>query len=359
MESSNLCFLIGTNTRYESPYLNLKLKNRFLNGDFKIISIGSKFNLTFPSLSLGSNLKKLNNIVEGNSAICVTIKNSKNLLTILNTETLQRQDSSVIMNFFSSLNKNYSKKTWNMFNLLSTSLNSTGISNLASFKGISKNDLTKTNGLFFINSNLKTSIIIEKLIELKLLNYFSLKSNYKILIEQNNQNAHLNTRNKLNISNYIYLPNNTFFEDSGSYMNTEGEVKSTVKLISSMQNTKNNWHLLRKLTSTLKNIEFTSNIKYNTRIFYNSNNLFNFKNFISLLYLSTGSLSKLSFHLKKQTQTFNPIVPLKIAKVKVLTTQLKKWIEDFYLGGYDNYSKESATMISCSTNLRQDTHTFQ
>ena len=58
-------------------------------------------------------------------------------------------------------------------------------------------------------------------------------------------------------------------------MNTEGEIKQTVKLISSMQNTKNNWHLLRKLTSTLKNIEFTNNIKYNTRIFYNSKNLFN------------------------------------------------------------------------------------
>ena len=110
------------------------------------------------------------------------IKNSKNLLTVLNTETLQRQDSPAIMNFFTSLNKNYSKKTWNTFNLLNTSLNSTGINNLGSFKVISKNDLTKTNGLFFINSNLKTSLAIKKLIELELLNYFSLNLNYKILI---------------------------------------------------------------------------------------------------------------------------------------------------------------------------------
>jgi len=358
LESSNLCFLIATNTRYESPYLNLKLKKRFLKGNFKIISLGSKTNLTFPSLTLGSNLKKLNNIIEGNSTICTTIKNSTNLLTVLNTETLQRQDSPAIMNFFASLNKNYKRKTWNAFNLLNTSLNSTGISNLACFKVLSKNDLIKTNGLFFINSNLKTSFITEKIIELELLNYFSLNLNFKVFIEQNNQNNHLTSKNKLNIPNYIFLPNNTFFEDSGNYINTEGEIKQTIKLISSMQNTKNNWHLLRKLTSTLKNVEFTNNIKYNTRIFYNSNNLFNFKNFISFLYLNSCSLSKLSFHLKKQTQVFT-IFPFKVAKVKNFTSQLKKWIEDFYLGGYDNYSKSSATMISCSINLRQNTNTFQ
>ena len=70
-------------------------------------------------------------------------------------------------------------------------------------------------------------------------------------------------------------------------------------------------------------------------------------------------MSKLSFHLKKGTQSLNAVLPLKITKVKILTTQFKKWIEDFYLGGYDNYSKESITMVSCSINLRQETYSFQ
>ena len=359
LESSNLCLLLGTDTRYESPYLNLKLKKRFVKGNFQIVSIGPKSNLTFPSISLGSNLNKFTSIVEGNSSICTTIKNSQNLLTVLNTETLQRRDSNTILNLFASLNNNYSKNNLNIFNLLNTSLNSVGLNNLNNFKTLSKKDLTKTNGLFFINNSIKTSLIKDKLIELQLLNYFSLNLNNKILIEQNNQNNQLSTKTKLNLHNYIYLPNNTFFESSGTYMNTEGRVKQTVKLLSSMQNTKDDWHLLRKLTSTLKNIEFTKNTKYNTRILYNSNNLFDFKNLISFLYLNTTSLSKLSFQLKTQTQTFNQITPVKTSKLKFLTTQLKKWVEDFYLGGYDNYSKESETMVSCSINLHQDTFTFQ
>ena len=34
-------------------------------------------------------------------------------------------------------------------------------------------------------------------------------------------------------SDYIYLPNNTFFESSGNYINTEGVYKHKIKLISS------------------------------------------------------------------------------------------------------------------------------
>ena len=359
LTSSDLCLLIGTNTRYESPYLNLKLKKRFLKGNFQIFSIGSQTSLTFPSISIGSNLKKLKSIVEGNSSICTHFKNSKNLSTVLNTETLHREDSSTVLGLLQALNTIYSKKNWNIFNLLNTSLNSVGISNLSYFKNISKNDLNKTNGLFFINNNIKISEITNKLIELQLLNYFPLNTTNKLLIEQNSKNTFLEVKNKLNISNYLYLPNNIFFEAFGSYINTEGQMKQTVKLISSMQNTKDDWQILRKLTSTLKNIEFTSNTKYNTRVLYSSNNLFNFKNFVSFLYLNSKSLSKLSFHLKSQNQVFNPITTRKIKKLKLLTTQIKKWIQDFYLGGYDNYSKESETMVSCSIALRTNTSTFQ
>jgi hypothetical protein len=126
-----------------------------------------------------------------------------------------------------------------------------------------------------------------------------------------------------------------------------------------MQDSKDDWQILRKLISELKNIEFSSNTKYNIRTLYNCNNLFNFKNFISFLYLNTKSLSKISFYLRNQNQYFKISMNYKIKKLKLLTTQLKKWIEDFYLGGYDNYSNNSETLISCSIALRTNSTTFQ
>jgi NADH-quinone oxidoreductase subunit G len=354
---SNLCLLIGTDIRYESPYLNLKLKKRFSKGNFQVFNIGSNTNLTFPCTILGSNLKKLKSIVEGNSSICTKFKNNTNLMSIINTELLNRNDRLTIFNLMEIFNKVCSKKNWTIFNLLNTSLNSTGINYLNSFKNINKNDLSKTNGLFCINNNIKTYNSILQLIELELLNYFIL--NNKVLIEQNNKNIFLDLKNKLNILNYIYLPNNVFFENFGHFINTEGTTKQTTKLISSMQDSKDDWQILRKLISELKNIEFSSNTKYNIRTLYNCNNLFNFKNFISFLYLNTKSLSKISFYLRNQNQYFKISMNYKIKKLKLLTTQLKKWIEDFYLGGYDNYSNNSETLISCSIALRTNSTTFQ
>jgi NADH dehydrogenase/NADH:ubiquinone oxidoreductase subunit G len=39
LSSSNMCLLLNTNTRYESPYLNLKLKKRYSAGNFRTFSI--------------------------------------------------------------------------------------------------------------------------------------------------------------------------------------------------------------------------------------------------------------------------------------------------------------------------------
>ena len=41
LSESNICFLIGLNTRYEGSMLNIKLRQRYLKGNFKIVSIGS------------------------------------------------------------------------------------------------------------------------------------------------------------------------------------------------------------------------------------------------------------------------------------------------------------------------------
>ena len=358
LDSSDLCLLIGTNTRYESPYLNLKLKKRFSRGGFKVFSIGSPTNLTFPSISLGSNFVKLREIIEGNSSICTNFKNSKNLLTVLNSEAFRRQDSTAILNLFETFDKLYSKQNWTVFNSLNTSLNSVGVNNLNCFKSLSNLDLSKTNGLFFINKNMKSSSINDKLVELQLLNYSSTNSSNRLIIEQNNMNASLGVKNNLNILNYSFLPNNVFFESFGSFMTAEGVVKHTTKIVSSMQNTKDDWQILRKLTSSLKNIEFTSNTKYNTRISYNANNLFNFRNFTSFLYQNTKSLSKLSFHLKAQNQLLIPMKQKKIKKLKLLTSQIRKYIEDFYIGGHDNYSTKSETMVSCSIALRTNATSF-
>jgi hypothetical protein len=241
---------------------------------------------------------------------------------------------------------------------LSTSLNSVGINNLHSFKSLCKIDLNKNNGLFFINNGLRTSLIINRFMELSLLNHTILNITTQVIIEQNYKSTLLTLTNNLNALEYIYLPSNTFFESAGSYINTEGNMKCSTKLVSSIHNTKGDWVVLRKLISILEIIEFNCDIKNNTRIQYKGNSMFNFKNLVSFLFVDTQNLSKISFHRRTFNQTFLFISTQQIRKLKIRSTQLKKWIEDFYLGGFDNYSHESKTMMLCSMSMREMEHTF-
>ena len=358
LASSTMCLLLNTNIRYESPYLNLKLKKRHTSGNFRTFSISSQTNLTFPSLNIGSNVRKLESVVEGNNSISHSFKKSENFLALLNTEVFLRQDSFAIVSLFKTLNSFCSKSHWNIFNLLNSSLNSAGITNLHSFNTVCITDLTKSNGLFFINSGLHISLIINKFVDLVLLNYSVLSITTQIVLEQNYKNQQIAVTNKLNALDYIYLPSNTFFESTGSYINTEGNIKSSAKLVSSAHNTKDDWVLLRKLTSILETVEYTYDIKNNTRVLFRGGSLFNFKNLISFILLNTQNLSKLSFYRRTFSQTFTLITTYQTRKLKIQSTQLKKWIEDFYLGGFDNYSYESKTMILCSISFREINYTF-
>lgn len=366
LKKSDFCLLIGTNPRYESPYLNLKLKKRFMKGNFKIFSFNSRKNSVFPVTFLGSNLKKLKKITEGNNFLCKFFKDNKNLITIINDKIFNRPDSKTIFNLISVIDKFCSKKrrslinnTWNSFNLLNNSLNSTGINSLINFGKITNKDLKNCCGMFFINSGSKIEYSINKIIELTLLNVVKINDTKKLLlIDQNNKNSLWYAKEGLSSSNYMYMPNNNFFETFGSYMNTEGDIKKTNKLISSMRNTKDDWQLLRKLLSSLVNIEFTSNVINNKKIVFNCKKITDFRNLIKFLYINTKSLSSASFYLKNETQYFSLNLNNNFKKIKLIISQLAKWLEDFYLGGFDNYCKDSDLMINCSINLRKNNTTF-
>lgn len=92
LNSSTLCLLMSTNPRYEGYSLNLKLRQRFLKGNFKCLIIGSLLNLTFPVTFLGSNIRIIKTITEGNNFRCQDLKFSKNPFLISNNELLKRND---------------------------------------------------------------------------------------------------------------------------------------------------------------------------------------------------------------------------------------------------------------------------
>lgn len=363
---SNFCMLLGINTRYEGAQLNLKLRQRYLKGNFKIFSLNSILDLTFSTKYLGTNIKILKSISEGNNFFCQNLKNSTNPFLIYNSQFLKRKDSKTFLEFLKILKlyTNLKKKNWNGVNILNSSINSVGLNYLKNFKSLSTNDLQNFIGIYTLNTNYNISNI-KKLIELKILNYsITEKKNSKIFIEQNSgikTQFFENIQENYNIYKYINLPNKVFFESTGTFMNTEGFLKKSISFLTTNNQLKEDWQILRKLYNYSKNINFLTNLRLNNIIAYNSNNILNFRNFIKFQYYTTKNLnnSVFFFNYEKKIYNYNKIFDIyKQNKTKLFQTKIRLWLDDFYIGGNDIYTKYSSTMITCSKLYRLNTKNF-
>ena len=363
LSESNICFLIGVNTRYEGSILNIKLRQRYLKGNFKIVSIGSFLDLTIPISYSGLNIEIVKNISEGNHFLCQDIVNSKNPIFILNSEVYKRKDSTGLFSMFKFLTSKFRGDLFNEFNVLNSSLNETGVNYLKKFKILSNNDLSKSSGLYFINAKTNSSDTLNKLINIKVLNYFISNNTRPFFCFDQNNSVSSNLPKKFLLSqscyNYINLPNNVFFESNGTFINTEGCFKKVVKFLPSVKQSKEDWQILRKIFSYSKKINYLSNPKFNKVLNFNNNSFNNYKNFIGFLYFSNSFLNnnfmfpkKLSGKLKINLNQIN------ISKTRVILTNLKLWIKDFYIGGSDCYSNKSITMINCSNLYRSTNKNF-
>ena len=353
---SNTCLLIGVNPRYEGSKLNLKLRSQHLKGNFKVFSIGSLFNLTFTTVNISNNTRILKSLSEGNNLFCQDFVNSSNPILITNSEMFKRKDSFNLIDMLKTLmthiNIYSSSNSQNRLNILNSTLNEVGFANFNRLKTIKNIDFKISTGVYFINNSFSTSNI-KKLLNLKLLNFFqNYKQKKKLLVTQNsNVETKITTKLKksFNFHNHIHLPNTVFFETSGTYINTEGIVSRTTKVITSLGQTKSDWQIVRKILSYSKKMLFIEHFLKTNRLAFNCNNPYQFKNYIGFHYYAISSLNNLSFHLLKKISEFNlNIVELKLKRKKIFKSQLRFWLNDFYIDGKDFNSKYSSVMIQCS-----------
>ena len=356
LATTNTCVLIGVNTRYEGFALNLKLRSRFLKGNFNVVTLGSLVDLTFSYTNLGNNFKILTSLAEGNNLFCQEFCNSLNPILICSSEMFKRKDSSNLTIASQFLTKHISRyslsKTENKLNVLNSTVNKAGTASLNILKTINSKDVQNSVGIYFLNNSFKTTAI-KKLLNLKLLGFFRKHTHEnKVLITQSTilENETISGLKKnFRIQKHVNLPNTVFFETAETYMNTEGSIKKTVKVISPTGQTKSNWQIIRKIFAYSKRMLLVPNLVPNNKLVFNCNNVNYFKNYIGFHQYATCNLNNLSFNLVKDVVELDSVSQsYKYKRKKVLNTKLKYWLDDFYTGGKDGHSSYSSTMIQCS-----------
>lgn len=362
---SNICLLIGLNPRYEGSKLNLKLRTRYLKGDFKVFTLSSLMDLTFQNTNISSNMKILQSIAEGNSVHCQNFVNSSSPLIVTNNEMFQRTDSLGLANVFKTLTENIkvvSRSDANCVNILSSTLNESGFLNLKNFKTISDKDIKKSCCIFFINNSFSPNL--KKLLNLKLLNFLQKdKVTSKMLVTQTNTldtQLMLKIKKNLNSQTHLHFPNSNFFESTGTYMNTEGDFVKTTKAVTSFGQIKTDWQITRKLLSYSSKLLFINDFLKSNKIGFNSNNNSYYKNFIGFHYYAISNLNSSAFKLiTNSNQPTLKLFKFKSTQKKLHNSQIRFWLNDFYLDSKDFSSKNSSTMIQCSKLFRLNNTNFK
>jgi hypothetical protein len=369
MQQSSFCLLVNTNPRYEGFFLNLRLRQRVLKGNFKVFSLGSLLNLTFTTKFLGSNLTILKTLFEGNHPLCQNIKFSYKPLIILNDNLFKRYDS----RYFSDITKllRYSpflNLTWYGVNTLNTSIQETGIQTNFKFQHLTEKDLLNFSALCFINLTINSSNFIKKTAKVKLLNYNSNKSQNilpqdKLIFDQTslvNSKLFLGLNNLINIKNYNIIPVSMFYENSETFINTDGLIKKTKKLIFRKKSS-SSWQIVNKIINLIDNhIRFIDK-QDNQIVFLKSKNMNNFRNYMNFHYYATKSFSYSNYHFNSSNKPFylyNNILNYKIKNLKFINSKLKYWLEDFFTGGKDTYSHNSLILSNSSKILRLESTNF-
>jgi NADH dehydrogenase/NADH:ubiquinone oxidoreductase subunit G len=360
INKSSLCLLVSNNPRFEGSTLNLNLRQRILKGNFKCLIIGSSMDLTYSVEFLGQTAAKiLKTIAEGIHFVCQDFKHSRNPILILNTELFKRNDSKNLNQILEHLN-NLNKPTW--FNTLNASLFETGTQYINKTTTLTQTDLSQFSSIYFINLTTYSNIFINKILKANLIYLkFIVPWVGKVYLNQNYY-ENVNCHNKYFIKKfdkYLYLPIKMFFETKDTFLNTEGLVKNSNELITKTQ-TKSGWKIIRNLFNLKKKKLSQVNIKTNSKINLDFTN-YKFKVFVNLMYKTTKSLNKNLLVSNQDTNQFhnNKTKLLKIKKIKLYNTKIKLWLNDFFTGGKDEFSRNSLTMIKCSNTSRfQSTNFF-
>lgn len=370
LKSATLCLLVANNPRYEGHQLNLKLRQRYLKGNFKCLLLGSTIDLTFPTTSIGTNLRVLKKIVEGNSFACQDIRTSTKPLVILSNELHKRIDNKTIVEMFKTFQStNIFNQTWNGLNTLSPTLYETGMQSLGNFLPLTKKDFNELSSFYFINVNAQNVSNLKKIAEIKLLDYNETKNSKQLKIKELflDQNSQIRNNQAFseklfrikNDTEYTFLPVKMFYENEETFLNAEGLVKRTSKLIT-RRKTRENWKLLRNLFNYFKNHYTPLNFKSHSIVAFNLTKQTNFSNFLNFHYSAIEKLDNQTPSLTTRNHPFfiNQLSNFKQKPVKLKESKSKYWLDDFFTGGKDTYSKNSLVLSNCSKIVRTQSTNF-
>jgi NADH dehydrogenase (ubiquinone) Fe-S protein 1 len=314
IEKSDVCLIVGVDTRYEASMLNVRLRKRFLEGNFTVATIGAPSDLTFETKHLGTSLSTLAQVAEGKHPFCAALAQAEKPMVVFGGGLLESADSELAVNFLTYLNKGVpglSTDNWQGLNILPSGANQVGQMDL----GVNTHSSIEPSVLFLFGAD-----------------------DYEVDTSGNSFVIYLGHHGDVNASKAdIILPGAAFTEKSAPYVNAEGRTQETRRVFLAPDLAREDWKIIRALSEIMGG---TFQLPYD--------NVDTLKE--RLYQVAPSFMSNDEF----VSCTFNAFDSKIDSPVSVSRDPLTKKVADFYKT--DSISRASRVMTKCSSAYRNSSN---
>jgi NADH-quinone oxidoreductase subunit G len=236
IDQADVCLLIGTNPRYESPMVNARLRKAWRNG-LKIYYLGTETDLTYPYEHIGNDPRILTQIASGEDQMTSILSSAQKPMLILGMGMLMRPDNAEIFSTTKAIADRCGliKDGWNGFNVLQYAAARVGALDLGF--------VPKAEGRGF-NKILDGCRHEEvKMVYLLGADEFDMERLKKAFVvyqgHHGDAGAHIAD---------VVLPGCAYTEKDATYVNLEGRVQQTKRAVFPVGQAKEDWAIIRALS---------------------------------------------------------------------------------------------------------------
>ncbi len=128
IDKADALLIVGSNPRIEAPIINARIRQRWLNGGFRIGVIGERPELTYDYDYLGAGPGTLGEVASGGHSFADVLRGAKNPMIIVGQGALTRADGAAVLAAAREIAETYGMigEGWNGFNVLHTAASRVG-----------------------------------------------------------------------------------------------------------------------------------------------------------------------------------------------------------------------------------------
>ena len=249
IEKSDACLIVGSNPRLEAPVLNAHLLKRFRQGNFSVALVGEKMDLTYAYTHLDTNALVLKEILKGDHPFAEILKAAKNPMIIVGNKALCSLEGESIYGACRAIAEQFNmiREDWNGFNVLQEDIGRIGA------LGVGFVPLKDGHDTAGILRGAKTGQL--KLLYLVGVDDVPLEGLEDTFVIYQGHHGDVGA-NKAD----VILPGVAYTEKNSLYMNLEGRVQETQKIVEGPGEAKEDWKIIRGLSEVVGH-----KLPYNTR----------------------------------------------------------------------------------------------